>query len=145
MKNRIRIIRLFFSFIVMSTLLVSCINRKNQFFTEGIFTGIYDDISYYLEINRITDEEYMNAKGINVVEDVVLTNKDNKFKIKLYYYEDNQILEIDFKNLRDDNPNSKAQPINYVDDNSWNIAPLDRDNHQYIYVVSYYDKIIYFK
>ena len=61
MKNRMRIIRLFFSFIVMSTLLVSCINRKNQFFTEGSFTGIYDDISYYLEINRITDEEYIES------------------------------------------------------------------------------------
>lgn len=78
---------------------------------------------FYLNILRISQEDYNHANGKNVVYDVAY-NSDYKFySIKCWYFDkNNEYIALDFFDLKDKHSN-KHFPIHYVDANKNSLIP----------------------
>lgn len=111
---------------IISLCLLSCDggNKRTNAFVAGIFEGIAEEnksISTHLVVNEINENDYLNAAGINVVQD--------SWNLKYYSLEfhivdsEGTTTNYDFVNLRDLHPKVKAQPIYYKSDSCVDIIP----------------------
>ena len=95
-------------------------NRRVDIIFECKYYAQLDNVKYSLTVERISEKEFNNANGINVVKDVVA--KHAFFFISLFSYkvENDNIIKIEdfsFLNLRDAYE-SKAIPVSYIDDSN---------------------------
>ncbi len=111
-------------------LLAGCVNHKNQYFIEGYFYGESGSDIYSLQIKTIDYDTYANAKGANVVKDVIIKSEDCYYQINLYVQKEDGFVQIQLVNLADSNQKTKAEPVVYVDDNGTSICPMvDRPDY----------------
>lgn len=116
---------LFFAILCLSS--CESIHRRN-YFVEGEFSGfnVYNtDEKYYLSVLEISQEEYENAQGINVVHDIY---KKKYYALDLYFLvgQSDEKNDIVFINLKD-----SGSPISYIDDNGHIIVPFCMDNMEF--------------
>lgn len=146
MKKIVILIVLLCSFISLS----SCVGHKRNHFVEGFFHSIrVNDESegvdeYYLEVKAIDYDTYVLSDGLNTVKDSVLKEPNCYFQITSYKIDEENIKTIlNFYNLVDNNPNTKAVPANYIDENKNTIGPLYIETGEYhqIYSIKYKDEI----
>ncbi len=109
------------SFLIMSLLLVSCINRRTNYFIPGFFTGpnVRDDTQLcYLNVEEITEDVFQDANGINVIHDLVA---DKFYSLEFYIItSESEKITVDFINFKDAYDGATGTPISYKDDNhSW--------------------------
>lgn len=126
--------------------LTACVNRKRNYFVNGKFESNSDSVSYHLEIDEITEDEYNSSNFVNVVEDKIL--KDNRyFRINFYKNDEDTNTSIDLINLQDADPKTNAIPISYRDDNGITITPYYPHDvsDNYYYLVVYETSYLYFE
>lgn len=93
--------------------------HKNNFFIEGEFIGInsYEpNEEFHLFVTAISEKEFDDADGINVVYDVY---KKIFYSLELYYSDGDEDIKLFFKNLV-----SYGSPLSYDDDFGNIITPL---------------------
>jgi len=125
-------------------LLTSCVNRERNYFVAGKFEATNNLISYCLEINEISEDTYVLSNYTNVVEDKV---NGKYFELEFNELDNDSLIPINLINLKDSNPNTKAVPISYIDDNGVDITPYyphDIDN-DYYYLIVYESLYLYFE
>lgn len=130
--------------------LISCkwgkIHQIN-YFLEGEFIGFEannSEIEFYLNIIPITNEEYINSNGVNVVHDAY---KDLYYELKLFFLvDDNEEKRIIFENLK-----AYGTPYRYGDDAGNIIKPMISKNNPltdeseiYIVEINYKDDIEFY-
>ena len=105
------------------------------------------DIYCEFKITPISEEEYENAKGINVIKDVV---KEGFYSLELTIHEQTNTYSCNFVNLRDPyDGKRKAMPVRYVDDNDNFLYPYTHVSNSkeearyeisntYSFIVSYF-------
>ncbi len=109
------------SFLIMSLLLVSCINRRTNYFIPGFFTGSNecdDSQLCYLNVEEITEDVFQGSNGINVIHDLVA---DKFYSLEFYIITgESEKITIDFINFKDAFDGATGTHISYKDDNhSW--------------------------
>lgn len=124
MKKVLHFLVLFFAVAHLS----SCENiHRRNYFVEGEFSGLnaYNtNETYYLSVSEISQKEYENAQGINVVNDVY---KKKYYALDLYY----TVGQSDVKNnIVLVNLIDYGTPISYKDDNRIILEPFCRDNNR---------------
>lgn len=138
----------FFVASIAICLLSSCVSKRNNVIVAGYYYGVDSrdsTISCELFISEISEDDFLNANGINVVEDgingifyslnciVRLPNNDVKY--------------VDFIDLKDAHDGATGTPISYVDDNdnwltpstSMNGEPLSNQECYYSIDLNSYD------
>ncbi len=110
-------------FIMIFTLsfLSSCVNKRINYIEAGAFVGTNEEDpseKFYLNVTEITENDYLNANGLNVIEDQV---RDGFYRIEFYTINlENEKTVYNFYNLRDAYNGATGTPIAYEDDNdSW--------------------------
>ncbi len=102
--------------------LSSCVSiHRRNYFVEGEFFGVNEynkEEKFYFTVLEISKNEYENAQGINVVNDIY---KKKYYSLKLYYVvnQSDEKNYITFLNLKD-----YGSPITYKDDNHNIIRPF---------------------
>jgi len=107
-------------------------NRKTNYFVPGNYVGANEkneeDI-YYLRVESITEEAYIEFNGINVVEDIA---KGGYYYLDLYKLdESNNKIVTTFINLEDYNVTT-AMPIKYADKNGNSIRPHNFESPSHV-------------
>lgn len=110
-----KVIALSFSiFCLASCVLNLHINRRVNYIVPGEFYGDEmrdESILCKLIIEPITEEEYKEANGLNVVQDVI---REGYYSLLFTAtYESGETKSFDFINLKDDNPGVPACPALY--------------------------------
>ncbi len=95
-------------------------SKRTNYFLEGVFVAQSDGNDYYLEVKRISKEEFGALNGKNAVEDTVI---NEYFQIRLYLISGDEVTYFDFYNLKDLTPVA-AEPAAYTDDNNNGIMPF---------------------
>lgn len=114
---------------ISSLLLSSCVWHENHrvdiFFECNLFLE-QNDITYNLKIEKINEQAFLNAKGLNVVKDEVATERNLENK---YYFisfrsvdSDQNETKYDFYNLQQVTK-TKKEKISYKDDLNHYISP----------------------
>ena len=114
-----------------SLLLSSCIWHENHrvdiFFECNLFLQ-QDDITYNLKVEKIDEQAFINAKGLNVVKDEVAEEKslENRYFLITFSSLDSEqkVTQYDFYNLQQVTKTRK-QKISYKDDFSHHITPCN--------------------
>ena len=112
--------------LISSFLLTSCFlhnNRKTDILFECNLSTEQDGVVYFLDVKKISENEFKVSNGTNVVEDVVIDSNDRYFSVNFYYFNDGQKILFDFLNLHDAY-NTKRVPVRYIDDNLNALVPL---------------------
>ena len=138
---------IFLSVCVSVCLCCSCSNKlRTDFIIDGIFEGpdsINDDSLFHMEIKKITEVEYHQAYGKNVVKDLV---KEGYYEISLFSKKNNEdvITNYTFYNLKDAFNGEKGTKMFYEDDNRSCFRPFTTSNNKplerekcYYYVAFY--------
>lgn len=113
---------LLFSLLVFT--LSSCANRKVNYMVAGTFISYGENNNYVLEVGSISEEQYENADGLNVIKDITGKIDEVYFSVELYIFDqDNNKELLSYYNLKDSQPETSAEPLIYVDDNSNYLEP----------------------
>lgn len=99
-------------------------NHRTNYIIPGNYSGYnaYDKtMTCTLSVTSIDKSEYQEAKGINVIKDLV---KTGYYKLDFYiFYAEEEYKQFDFINLKDAYKGSKGTPIKYIDDNKTVLSP----------------------
>lgn len=138
---------IFLSVCASVCLCCSCSNKlRTDFIIDGIFEGtdsINNDSLFHMEIKKITEVEYHQAYGKNVVKDLV---KEGYYEISLFSKKNNEdvITNYTFYNLKDAFNGEKGTKMFYEDDNGSCFRPFTTSNNKplerekcYYYVAFY--------
>lgn len=118
---------LFFMFLFS---LVSCVSRRINIIVPGRYVGVVsqnENISCKLFITRLSETEYIQQNGKNVIRDGI----NNEYYLLEFTlcYEENNMQRIDFFNFRDAYKGAAGTPISYVDDNNCWFTPISARNN----------------
>ncbi len=114
------------SFVLLPFILLSCDggNKRKNSFLAGSFEGIPEsepNITCHFTVKEISQVAYLNAKGLNVVQDMW---DFRYYLLSFWTIDENEVRKnYDFINLKDSLPTVKALPISYEDDNGSRIHP----------------------
>ncbi len=131
--------------LLLPVLLCSCVNHKTNAMFEFDSTQVDEEttLTFHLVVTSISKTDFDNANGLNVLEDVV--EKNNYYFITFTKIDSGSNIEkLDFYNLQDMYPNTKSQPVTYIDDNENEIGP-DSNQFSCTFFIQYNGKIIIFK
>ncbi len=134
------------SLIWVPLLLGSCftINHKNNYFVEGQFETVLDEVGYCLEVEEISKNAYESSGKINTVKDVAI---NKYFSVQFYECVGGESILVDLVNLKDELPRTKAVPASYIDDNGVTVSPCRTDNeysNSHYYLIVYKSSYLYF-
>ena len=103
--------------LVFGLCLVGCESTLSYFIdgqyisTNEVDNELFSKIK--LELYQIDDEKYLSSKGINVIQDISITEYDKYFSFKLYLYL-NEINEYVKINLTDFYPDKGSPQVYYA-------------------------------
>lgn len=127
-KMKKRIISLF-CFLILS--LTSCTLKRTNIIIDGHYFGIPSrdqSISCDLFIDPISEEEYLNANGKNVIKDAI---NGSCYSLQfIVIFSENNTQQIDFINFKDAYDGATGTPIRYVDDNDCWLTPFTFENNE---------------
>jgi hypothetical protein len=86
-----------------------------------------------LTIEPIPENEYLNAKGRNVIQDAI---SNSYYSVELEKHMEDVVENVTFINFKDAYDGAKDTPISYVDDNGYWLTPFTAENNK---VLSYLD------
>lgn len=152
MKNTV------FKLLLLNCMLVSLsscltIERRTNFIVPGEFYGENLGVTFYLNINKISKDDFDAANGLNVLED--FANPNNYYSIYLYYVDDDNEINLPFENFK--HTNTPMQPVTYIDDHKNYFTPMIMNkvelstqlSDKYFYSIDYnrynYEYFVYFK
>lgn len=152
MKNTV------FKLLLLNCMLVSLsscltIERRTNFIVPGEFYGENLGVTFYLNINKISKDNFDAADGLNVLED--FANPNNYYSIYLYYVDDDNEINLPFENFK--HTNTPMQPVTYIDDHKNYFTPMVMNkvelstqlSDKYFYSIDYnrysYEYFVYFK
>ena len=113
--------------------------RTNSLFECFLEADKKDDVQYYfLKVTKITEQQFKEANGTNVVVDSTSKIVKKYFLFNFYSCKSNDpystnVEKYSFINLKDAHPSLKAEPIMYVDDNSNTILPSNKMSYDITY------------
>lgn len=150
--------------IVFKLLLLNCtlislssclaIEKRTNFIVPGEFYGENLGVTFYLNINKISKDNFGAADGLNVLED--FANPNNYYSIDLYYIDDDDNkINLPFENFK--YTSTSMQPVTYIDDYKNYFTPMIMNKNElstqlfdkYFYSIDYnrynYEYFVYFK
>lgn len=150
--------------IVFKLLLLNCtlislssclaIEKRTNFVVPGEFYGENLGVTFYLNINKISRDDFDAADGLNVLED--FANPNNYYSIDLYYIDDDDNkINLPFENFK--YTSTSMQPVTYIDDYKNYFTPMIMNKNElstqlfdkYFYSIDYnrynYEYFVYFK
>lgn len=111
----------------------SCSNDiRKDYIIDGVFEGIdyiNNESIFHMEIKKISENEYFEAKGINVVRDLV---KEGFYQISLFSKKnkEEEITNYTFYNLKDAFNGEKVTRMFYEDDYKSCFRPFTTSNNK---------------
>lgn len=153
MKNTV------FKLLLLNCMLVSLsscltIERRTNFIVPGEFYGENLGVTFYLNINKISKDDFDAANGLNVLED--FANLNNYYSINLYCIDDDDNkINLPFENFK--HTSTSMQPVTYIDDYKNYFTPMIMNKNElstqlsdkYFYSIDYnrynYEYFVYFK
>ncbi len=150
--------------IVFKLLLLNCtlislssclaIEKRTNFVVPGEFYGENLGVTFYLNINKISRDDFDAADGLNVLED--FANPNNYYSIDFYYIDDDDNkINLPFENFK--YTSTSMQPVTYIDDYKNYFTPMIMNKNElstqlfdkYFYSIDYnrynYEYFVYFK
>lgn len=150
--------------IVFKLLLLNCtlislssclaIEKRTNFIVPGEFYGENLGVTFYLNINKISRDDFDAADGLNVLED--FANPNNYYSIDFYYIDDDDNkINLPFENFK--YTSTSMQPVTYIDDYKNYFTPMIMNKNElstqlfdkYFYSIDYnrynYEYFVYFK
>lgn len=126
--------RLLISLCCLLSMLSSCsfhtINRRTNYIVSGTFIGHNEDNveeTYCLKLINISEEEFLKANGLNVIEDKIIKNY---YRILFYKIDENEPIYYEFINFKDAFNGAKGTPIVYESDNDWRLWPHTNNSYK---------------
>lgn len=117
--------------IFMTLALTSCVSKRNNIIVSGHYSGVVSEnqmISCDLLIEPISENEFLNANGKNVIKDAI---NDKYYSIDFFVNTSiNDIQQVDFLNFRDAHDRARGAPISYVDDSNYWLTPFTSENNE---------------
>ncbi len=121
-------------FVLVPILLTSCfgVNHRINKMHEGVHDGMIKDpltmetipstSTFVLTVTKISNDEYVNASGLNVVEDA-LENGQYYLLQFVETLENGEVEHLNFYNLHDERPEDYTDHVGYCDDNGNIMSP----------------------
>lgn len=112
------------------SLLCSCSSKRTNIIVSGSYSGADSknpSLSCELSVNRISKDVYLEADGINTVEDGI---NGNFYSLNcVVRLADGGVKTIDFVHLKDAYGGAKGTPVSYVDDHDNWLTPFTSLNN----------------
>ena len=114
-------------------LLTSCtiVNHRTNYFVPGSFTGKNmnnNNEIYTLNVSEISENEYKNSNGKNVIKDLV---RPGFYLLEFFYFnENNTKILINFYDFIDLYEGSRGAPIVYKDKNDYYLEPYFNEKNE---------------
>jgi hypothetical protein len=118
-------------FTVLILSLTSCTSKRTNIIIGGHYFGVdskNQSFSCDLFIKQISENEFFNENGKNVIKDAI---NNNYFSVEfIVNFSENDAQQIDFFNFKDAYNGATGTPISYVDDNDCWLTPFTSENNE---------------
>ena len=133
-----------YTFFLVPILLTSCfgVNRRINKMHEGDYDGVIKDpltretipstSTFVLTVTKVSSEEFVNASGLNVVEDALESGKYYLLQF-VETLENGDVEHLNFYNLHDEHPEDYTDPVGYCDDNGNIMSPTGEYSYMCIF------------
>lgn len=116
---------------ILILFLSSCNSKRTNIIVSGNYGGIDSQnelISCNLQINQISETNYLESNGKNVIKDSI--NGKYYSIVFTINYQGSETKQIEFINFKDAYNGAKGTPISYVDDNNYWLTPCTTNNNK---------------